>query len=126
MKPLFLPCLCLALAACAPATAPLPSPLSVRPHDSPAIASVLVARGAAFAAANCASCHAIGDTGKSQHPMAPAFREIGRRYPVRQLAEAFAEGIVTAHPDMPEFVLTTDDNRSLIAYLETVQSPGPP
>ena len=88
--------------------------------------AVLIARGAAFAATNCAACHAIGATGNSPHDTAPRFREIGRRYPVSQLSEAFAEGIVTAHPGMPEFVLTPDDNRALIAYLESVQISGTP
>lgn len=53
---------------------------------------------------------------------APRLRDLGRRYPVDQLAEAFAEGIVTAHPAMPEFVLTQSENRDLIAYLTSIQS----
>ena len=128
MKPLFLTFVFLMLAACAPLTPPLPAPSSGRAPASPesADAVALVAQGAAFAAANCAACHAIGPTGTGQHPMAPPFRDIAKRYPVRQLSEAFAEGIVTAHPDMPEFILTVDDNRSLIAYLESVQTPRSP
>ena len=55
-------------------------------------------------------------------PTAPPLRELGRNYPVAQLAEAFAEGIVTAHPAMPEFILTQDENRDLIAYLTSIQS----
>lgn len=82
-----------------------------------------IERGAAFVRAQCASCHAVGRDGRSPNSLAPPLREIGRRYPVEQLAEAFAEGIVTAHPGMPQFVLTPDQNRSLIAYLETIQSP---
>jgi mono/diheme cytochrome c family protein len=124
MKPLFLPCVFLLLAACASVPErpldPFEGGSSVPPES--AANSAMITRGAAFAAANCVSCHAIGATGDSPRAMAPAFRDIGKRYPVRQLSEAFAEGIVTAHPDMPEFVLTPDDNRALIAYLESVQA----
>jgi len=118
MKPLFLPCVFLLLAACVSVPA--------RPSDpfESATNSALIARGAAYAAANCASCHASGATGDSPRTMAPAFRDIGKRYPVAQLSEAFGEGIVTAHPDMPEFILTPDDNRALIAYLESIQDGG--
>lgn len=73
--------------------------------------------------AHCSGCHAVGPAGTSPNTLAPPLREIGQRYPVEQLAEAFAEGIVTAHPAMPQFVLTPDQNRSLIAYLESIQSP---
>ncbi|MBB5746702.1 c-type cytochrome [Brevundimonas variabilis] len=128
MKPLILPVLILMLSACASVAAPP----SDRPRgEGPASTEnsgtdAMVARGAAFAAANCSGCHALGATGNSPHPRAPAFRDIGKRYPVDELSEAFAEGIVTAHPDMPEFILTPDDNRAVIAYLKSVQTVGRP
>lgn len=80
-------------------------------------------RGAAYAEARCASCHAIGRRGDSSLAAAPPFRSLGLRYPVEDLAEAFAEGIVAAHPAMPEFVLSSQENADLIAYLESIQSP---
>ena len=128
MKPLFPPLMLLMLAACVSGAAPLPAPtdaLTSAPAEDAAIAA-MIARGAAFAATHCAACHATGATGTSPHDTAPAFRDIGKRYPVSQLAEAFAEGIVTAHPGMPEFVLTPDENRALIAWLESVQTSGNP
>ena len=51
---------------------------------------------------------------------APPFRDLGKRYPIEQLAEALAEGIVTGHPDMPEFVFETEDVIALLAYLRDV------
>lgn len=84
--------------------------------------SVSIARGAAFADVNCSSCHATGRSGDSTMPTAPRLRELDRRYPVDQLAEAFAEGIVTGHPGMPVFELTRDENRDLIAYLKSIQA----
>ncbi|RYE18136.1 MAG: hypothetical protein EOP51_22540 [Sphingobacteriales bacterium] len=43
-------------------------------------------------------------------------------FPVEQLEEAFAEGVVTAHKAMPEFVLDPADNRDLIGYLRSIQA----
>lgn len=117
--------LLLVLGACAPIPSPDAGPSA---FDTSATASGSdidlnsIARGAAFAQARCSGCHAVGATGDSQLAAAPHFRDISRRYPVEQLAEAFAEGIVTAHPAMPEFALTQDENRDLIAYLKSIQS----
>ena len=114
--------LLLVLAACAPVTSPEPSdPLTARSGSN--ISSDMIARGGAFAEAKCSGCHAVGATGVSPMAAAPHLRDIGLRYPVDQLAEAFAEGIVTGHPTMPEFVLSQEENRDLIAYLKSIQSP---
>ena len=43
------------------------------------------------------------------------------RYPVENLEEALAEGIVTGHPTMPEFRLDPDQIENLIAYLKTLE-----
>lgn len=128
MKPLFPPLMLLMLAACVSVAVPPTAPSDARtsaPAEDADIAA-MIARGAAFAATHCAACHATGATGNSPHDTAPAFRDIGKRYPVSQLSEAFAEGIVTAHPGMPEFMLTPDENRALIAWLESVQTSGTP
>ena len=81
-------------------------------------------RGAAYAQARCAGCHAVGRSGESLLATAPPFRTLGLSYPVEDLAEAFAEGIVTAHPAMPEFVMSSGENADLIAYLQSIQSPA--
>jgi cytochrome c len=52
---------------------------------------------------------------------APPFRELHRRYPVTDLAEALAEGITTGHPTMPEFRLDPDQAQALISYLQTLE-----
>ena len=74
--------------------------------------------GRALAEEKCARCHAIGASGESRHMEAPSFREIAGRYPVWSLAEAFAEGIVTGHADMPEFKLEPAEIGALLSYLE--------
>lgn len=83
-----------------------------------------VARGAALVRTRCVACHAVGSTGDSPLAMAPPFRELSRRYPVSSLQESFAEGLVTAHPEMPEFTFEPDQVRDLIAYLESLQDAG--
>ena len=79
-------------------------------------------RGAAYAQAKCGGCHSVGRTGDSPLALAPQFASLGQRYPVEDLAEAFAEGIDTAHPAMPEFVMSSRENADLIAYLKSIQS----
>ena len=79
-------------------------------------------RGRLFAEAKCAACHAVGSVGSSPLSPAPPLRDLRRRYPVEQLGEAFAEGFVTAHRAMPEFVLERGDNDDLIAYLVSIQT----
>ena len=78
-------------------------------------------RGRVFAQTNCASCHAVGRLGESPLKIAPPFRSLHARYPVEQLAEAFAEGITTGHPTMPEFRLDPAQIGDLIAYLKTLE-----
>lgn len=69
----------------------------------------------------CASCHAVGRSGDSPHKFAPAFRTLGQRYPIEALEEALGEGIVSGHPDMPEFKFDADDVGDIIAYLKSIQ-----
>jgi mono/diheme cytochrome c family protein len=82
-------------------------------------------RGEEVLAANCARCHAIGRTGNSTHPEAPAFRTLSRRYPIDALAEALAEGLSSGHPDMPEFRFEVPDVAAILAYLRSIQDSNP-
>jgi mono/diheme cytochrome c family protein len=78
-------------------------------------------RGEALMARLCAGCHAIGRTGASPHVQAPPFRLLGRRYPIESLEEALGEGIVSGHPDMPEFKFSAADVGAVVAYLNSIQ-----
>jgi len=69
---------------------------------------------------NCARCHAIGAEGESPHKEAPPFRVIVKRYPPDDLAEALAEGLVSGHPDMPEFVFEPDEVGAIVGYLNAL------
>lgn len=81
-----------------------------------------VQRGLTFAQTNCSQCHAIGRFGDSPIPEAPPFRTLHTRYPIEDLAEAFAEGITTGHPSMPQFQLDPAQINDLLAYLQSIQS----
>ena len=43
------------------------------------------------------------------------------RYPIESLEEALGEGIMSGHPDMPEFAFDADDVGAIIAYLKSIQ-----
>jgi mono/diheme cytochrome c family protein len=80
-------------------------------------------RGKTLVERHCSRCHAIDITGSSTHPEAPPFRTLGTRYPIDSLAEALAEGLVTGHPDMPEFMFEVYDVGAILAYLQSIQHP---
>lgn len=80
-------------------------------------------RGLAIARADCASCHATDKVSPSPLPLAPPFRVLHLRYPVETLEEALGEGIVTGHPNMPEFRLDPDQIGDFIAYLKSLEQP---
>jgi mono/diheme cytochrome c family protein len=78
-------------------------------------------RGLELVRRNCSMCHAIGEAGDSPNKQAPRFRELGRRYPIDDLAEALAEGILTGHPAMPQFRFSPAEVDDIIAYLKSIQ-----
>jgi len=78
-------------------------------------------RGEQLVTRNCSRCHAVGRAGPSRHPEAPPFRNLAAKYPIEALEEALAEGIVSGHPDMPEFRFSADDVAAIIIYLKSIQ-----
>lgn len=110
-------CIPTALAACA-----IVLTLSGLPAHSQSYGDV--AKGKVFVESNCARCHAVGLTDDSHMPEAPAFRTLHNRYPLDSLAEAFAEGIVTSHPAMPQFELSIDTINDMLAYMKSLAGPG--
>jgi cytochrome c len=78
-------------------------------------------RGEALLSQHCAMCHAIGPAGSSPHAEAPPFRTLGQRYPLDSLEEALGEGLLSGHPDMPEFRFAPRDVGAIIRYLKSIQ-----
>jgi mono/diheme cytochrome c family protein len=70
----------------------------------------------------CSTCHAIGVSGEGRHPVAPSFRTLSEHYPVNALEEAFAEGVLVGHRDMPEFQLEPAQIDDLVVYLNSIQT----
>lgn len=78
-------------------------------------------RGVAIARTYCARCHSIDRMSPSSLAIAPPFRDLHRRYPVEQLEEPLAEGLVTGHPSMPEFRFDPGQINDFIAYLKSLE-----
>ena len=78
-------------------------------------------RGLVFVRVHCAQCHAIDKLSPSPLAAAPPFRTLHRRYPVENLQEALAEGIVTGHPSMPEFRLDLGQVNDVITFFKTLE-----
>ena len=78
-------------------------------------------RGLTFVSANCAPCHAVDKVSPSSLGIAPPFRTLHTKYPVENLAESLAEGIMTGHPTMPQFQLDPGQIGDVIAYLKTLE-----
>ncbi len=80
----------------------------------------LIETGRAIVTLNCARCHAVEKSGTSPFPQAPPFRTLSTKYPIEHLAEALAEGILSGHPAMPEFIFNPDEIDAILAYLEAL------
>ena len=78
-------------------------------------------RGEELLMRSCGACHAVGRSGESAQKLAPPFRNLGQRYPIESLEEALGEGIMSGHPDMPEFSFDARDVGAIIAYLKSIQ-----
>ncbi|MEQ8783579.1 MAG: cytochrome c [Roseibium album] len=83
---------------------------------------VSLATGLELAEIHCASCHAVAIDDTSAQNSAPAFRDLSKRYPLESLEEPLAEGIVTAHDNMPEFAFAPDDIDAFLGYLTSIQA----
>ncbi len=98
----------------------LPIAFAARADDAADIAA-----GKKIAETYCAVCHAVGTDGDSPRAEAPRFRELGQRFPIENLAESLAEGIMTGHPDMPQFEMTPDEIGVFLTYLNSIQVKAP-
>ncbi len=107
------------VAACV--AAPTPQPQHSDNSPTPA-SSQEFAPGQSLAAERCGRCHAIDkNTAASPHDSAPPFADIVQFYPPEALSEAFSEGIMVGHEDMPEFQFSDEEVRQLINYLKSLE-----
>lgn len=75
-------------------------------------------RGHALVLRDCASCHAVETAGASPFSPAPPFRTLKARYPLEDLEEALAEGIMSGHPAMPQFEFSAADAADIVAWMQ--------
>jgi len=80
-----------------------------------------VAQGRRLAMTYCARCHAIDKVSPSPLSIAPPFRTLHQRYPVENLQEALAEGIIVGHPVMPQFRFEADQIGDFLAFLKSLE-----
>jgi cytochrome c len=118
MKRILKLCAGLACVAVAVAIVPMFAPSNARGED---VLSPAAQRGFVIVRTNCSRCHAIGKVGESPLKVAPPFRTLHERYPVEDLQEPLAEGIITGHPTMPEFRFDPGQVGDIIAYLKSLE-----
>jgi len=82
----------------------------------------VMALGRSLVTRNCGLCHAVGRADVSPRAGAPAFRDLSQRYPIEALGESLAEGILTGHPEMPEFRFAPHEVAAILHYLESIQA----
>jgi len=71
----------------------------------------------------CSRCHAIDRTGRSPHPSAPPFRNLGENKLYDEgFSQRLQDGLSTIHPDMPTFRFNQADAEGVIEYLRAIQS----
>ena len=85
-----------------------------------------VALGHALVNVYCTDCHATESVGESPFASAPRFRDLHLRYDVDFLSEALVEGIVTSHPEMPEFEFDPSQAEAIVAYLKFLERKSAP
>jgi cytochrome c len=72
----------------------------------------------------CSACHNIDAAGDSPHEGAPPFRTLHTRYAVEDLTEGLVEGLVSGHPDMPEFEFDPIQAEAIVAYIKSLTPAG--
>lgn len=70
----------------------------------------------------CTACHNIEAAGDSPHEEAPPFRVLHERYELDWLEEGLVEGLVSGHPDMPEFEFDPVQAQSIVAYIKSLNA----
>jgi cytochrome c len=79
------------------------------------------ARGEDLVSRHCAMCHAIGRSGTSPNSKAPPFRTLSQRMPLDSLESPLGKGVLSGHPEMPEFAFPQQDVGAILRYLRSIQ-----
>ena len=79
------------------------------------------ARGEDLVCRHCRMCHAIGRSGMSPTSNAPPFRTLRQLMPLESLKEPPGTGVLSGHPEMPEFIFPQQDVGAILRYLRSIQ-----
>jgi mono/diheme cytochrome c family protein len=80
-----------------------------------------IARGEQLAKQFCSGCHAIGRTGSSPNDQAPPFHGLQQSVDLDEFIRRLRRGLLSGHPDMPEFKFDAADARAMRDYIRSVQ-----
>jgi cytochrome c len=69
----------------------------------------------------CGRCHAVGRTGQSPNPLAPAFRTFGEKLYDTDMVQRLQDGLTTIHRDMPTFHFDRHQAAAAVNYLRLIQ-----
>jgi cytochrome c len=69
----------------------------------------------------CGRCHAVGTSGQSPNPLAPAFRSFGEKLYDTDMVQRLQDGLTTIHPEMPTFRFNAHDAAAAVNYLRAIQ-----
>ena len=70
----------------------------------------------------CGRCHAVGKTGKSPNPLAPAFRSFGEKLYDTDMVQRLQDGLTTVHKEMPTFRFSRQEAAAAVNYLRSIQN----
>lgn len=69
----------------------------------------------------CGRCHAVGKTGQSPNPLAPAFRRFGEKLYDTDMVQRLEDGLTTVHKEMPTFRFNRQEAAAAVNYLRSIQ-----
>ncbi|KRR17409.1 hypothetical protein CQ14_31465 [Bradyrhizobium lablabi] len=69
----------------------------------------------------CGRCHAVGKTGRSPNPLAPAFRTFGEKLYDTDMVPRLQDGLTTIHREMPTFRFNRHEAAAAVSYLRAIQ-----
>ena len=87
-------------------------------------ANSLAKEGGQLVGTLCSRCHAVGRKGDSPLTKAPRFRDLQKRYPLLALREPISRGIAAPHDEMPKLHLRSNDIDKIVAYVNSLRTPG--
>jgi cytochrome c len=87
----------------------------------PAQAQDVSRQGRALLKEFCGECHAIGSRDRSRQATALPFRHLGRKFDLDEFPRMLRRGMLSGHPDMPEFKFKSEDARAAVVYLRSIQ-----